>query len=292
MQPPLNDPYKIRKASDFSDDYKLVKSAGHFQKILDVYSSNMERVRKLASLPIFLTAAATFNEANRVAAIYESNLKLGDPRLSVGHVEFDVYLWDAVNTLRIKSSNELIKSKGGEASLWLRSMGEFGLIALLPNHAPLGEGLSAILSAMIVDSWTAFEVLSDMLWETSLSIKPDLISHLTAKQKKEEIGSSSLKKIRSSFSHAFSTNGADIITSIDSTDIDALALVRNSIVHDSGVADKRFVDNWKIKNLKAPFDHIVKSDPLILDGEIVYNLIHPCVSHGCKFLTAVEGWFI
>lgn len=122
MLPP--DPHQIRKAADFNDEYlHLVVKSNLLEAPLKAFGVNMERIRKLIAMPIFLTAATCINEAFRVAAIYESGFKLGDPRLTIGDKDFVKSLWDPINELRINKANEYLRTLNN-APVQLRDMGE------------------------------------------------------------------------------------------------------------------------------------------------------------------------
>jgi hypothetical protein len=74
---------------------------------------------------------------------------------------------------------------------------------------------------------------------------------------------------------------------LDEKSVDALAAVRNLIVHRASVVDQLYLNRTKSLT-NVPRAAVGK--PVVLDGKIVYDLIQPVIQIGCDLIIAVDGW--
>ena len=283
--PELHDAFKINEATDFSDAYTraIVKSPA-VMKISEVYRSNMDRVRNLGRLPIFLTAAVSLNEAFRVAALYEAGFKLGDPRVTLGHSQFDESAWNSVNAKRIEKTLAHIQGMRNPNSQ-IRGIGAYGLQIMASGNNPgVPDGLKAILFGMIVDSWTAFEVLSEDLFTALQILKPGLVMGSKA------VGFRSRGRIRDSYKKWVKDPAID--AALRDKAIDAIALLRNVLVHASGVADDDFVVGVKTTPLLNVYSSLNDGDEVKVYGDVVKLILDNYIEAALSFLTAVDNWMV
>ena len=144
------------------------------------------------------------------------------------------------------------------------------------------EGL---LNAMLVSGWTAFEVLAQDLHTRVIANHPGWFLHLTGS---EDFNFQKRKSIRFSYENAFVGDGK-IKNSLNEQCVDALALIRNLIVHKAGAVDQIFLDQCNEKYLTA-WAALPIHKTFEPDGEIFRKLIDPNVKCGCRLIKAVDKW--
>jgi hypothetical protein len=145
-----------------------------------------------------------------------------------------------------------------------------------------------IFKSMIIQAWTAFEVLLG-----------DLVRRLQTDKKlknplpQDKFGFDSRRRFRSSYTTAFNDPAIDAL--LNDPIIDALALVRNVMVHANGFADDRFLS---LKEKAYPvnpvllkyFPNLALNAKVELNGEIVRHLIEPCLIKGSDLAVEVDNW--
>ncbi|MFZ0423469.1 MAG: hypothetical protein WAL80_11385 [Xanthobacteraceae bacterium] len=99
---------------------------------------------------------------------------------------------------------------------------------------------------------------------------------------------SRLSDIRRAYASAFDIDNSDIDAALSHKSIDALRVVRNLIIHQSGLADDAYLK--LIPKLKLPFAG--KGRPILLDGPTVINMISPVISCSSRLMGAVDSWLI
>jgi hypothetical protein len=97
----------------------------------------------------------------------------------------------------------------------------------------------------------------------------------------------SLDGMREAYAAA-SFDGDEIISGVlASKELDSLALVRNVLVHNGGIADEEYVRRTKSLPSMPTADI---GQPILLDGEIIANLARPVVGLGRDLLIGVDEW--
>lgn len=143
-----------------------------------------------------------------------------------------------------------------------------------------------IFKSMIIQSWTAFEMLLG-----------DIVRRLQVAHKtllpQDKFRFDSRREFRKSYTKAFNDPTIDAV--LDNHIIDALALVRNVLVHANGFADERFLsqnENAYPVNpvLQKCFPNMVLGAKVLLNGEIVRNLMEPCLIKGSDLAIEVDNW--
>ena len=104
---------------------------------------------------------------------------------------------------------------------------------------PVYEGFYALVQSVVVQAWGAFEVLCDDLWKDVDKAKPHLRQAMSNGQIKE-LSFRSRGKIRKSYESLFKTDDSEIRAALAPTAIDALAVMRNLLVHSNGHIDDFF----------------------------------------------------
>jgi hypothetical protein len=96
----------------------------------------------------------------------------------------------------------------------------------------------------------------------------------------------SLDNIRRSYSRAFNKDYDQLDAVLKDKCFDALAVVRNVLVHKAGFMDEEYEKNSK--GLPVPQSRIGK--PLELDGEITLRLTRPVIEKSGQLTEAVDSW--
>ena len=178
------------------------------------------------------------------------------------------------------------------------------------------ESMMAILSTIIVESWTAFETLCSDVWATAVDygpkdirnrvmlsknwlapddqITPEKIHELEYDSSQQlgsflrDVGKVSFQKldyIRRFYSAPFGKEINQLFEKIEGGYIFALSGFRNALVHNAGKADKRFV---KAVARFEEFRTIKSRDALVLDGEVVRKLHNSAILLGWKLIGAID----
>lgn len=156
--------------------------------------------------------------------------------------------------------------------------------------------LESILVYMLLSTWTAFEVLAEDLVLEAIKEHPQCFRFLTGKEK---WGFRSRRRIRESYKIAFPTDDGDIVSAVNSDDMEALALLRNVLVHKRGRADKDFRDGVSdfmrerpASKLLSSFVTLQDNDAVIVTGETIRSIIPPMMKTGGELLVAVDRWIL
>jgi hypothetical protein len=179
------------------------------------------------------------------------------------------------------------------------------------------DGLDAVMPALIVLAWTAFESLSEDLLIKAISIRPKHLPPTTAFTKPRklpaweqmtlkgkiqptsgaldrplqpnDLGFRAIRTIRDSYWRIFSQDGQAVNRVLRHRSLDTLHALRNVLVHKGGYADPIFVH--RVAGLPR-FATITVGDRIDLDFAIVRNLIVPAFSCGITLLGCVNRWIL
>jgi hypothetical protein len=182
----------------------------------------------------------------------------------------------------------------------------------------LDEGGDAWLSAQVTATWTAFEALAEELWETALNLHPLKLAELDASKRakgdadktiplwllnkygydlsssmgtilKSKYGFDSLEGIRSGYADAFADDAPEITSLVNDKSLDALALVRNLIVHNGGKIDETYL---RRKSSLPPAAVGELGAILKLDGALVCGLITKPLQISGKLISEMDAWLV
>ncbi len=152
-------------------------------------------------------------------------------------------------------------------------------IEVFANEFPrLHDWLHDILKTSLIQAWTAFEVLAEDLWKHVINARPKLDAR--TKSETSLSGHRSRKKITNLYRFTFRVDNADILSSVDSTKIHALAIARNVLVHSGGNIDDLFKRDRKgIPELDCiPQEN--EGYAIQFTGELVRHLVDPVTPLG------------
>jgi hypothetical protein len=154
------------------------------------------------------------------------------------------------------------------------------------DAGPYAEAvLSNLLKSIVVQSWTAIEVLTEELYAETENQFPKNFAHLSKKPRFR-----SRDAFRETYRRAFGNNAPDIFAALNDTSIDALALLRNVIVHKSGLADEDFRKGVALTPLLSRFSRLRPDGLIVLDGELVRSILDPAFQSGYKLIVALNRW--
>lgn len=147
--------------------------------------------------------------------------------------------------------------------------------------------VEGMLRSIIVQAWGTFEVLAEDLFTESLNQNQASFGFLKGNEKWRFRSRSA---VRDCYKTAFPMDNASIKAALDHEAIDALALLRNVLVHKGGRADKEFLNEAKKLSLLAPFYTLREAEPVNLDGEIVLSIVDPAMFASHALIVAVDEW--
>ncbi|MDB6120576.1 MAG: hypothetical protein JWO08_4357 [Verrucomicrobiaceae bacterium] len=187
--------------------------------------------------------------------------------------------------------------------------------ALAPS---IRYGVNGVLDSMVVSAWTAFEVMAGDLWETALNDHPKYLASLSSDGLKElklsylerndydlrkkmgsihrDVGTYKFqiltgeKGIQRAYKDAFHKDGDRVRAAISNKAFEALAVIRNILVHKQGKADRKFLKECKGLPGMEKWAALNEGDKIQLQGEDVGSLVSASFIGGCALISAVDEW--
>jgi hypothetical protein len=96
-----------------------------------------------------------------------------------------------------------------------------------------------------------------------------------------------LEGIRAAYSEAFCKDCERIDECLSSHSLDALAALRNVVVHKAGIADSEYTKKAKAF---AELPQTNELQPIVVSAELTRDLINPVIQRGSALLLAVDEW--
>lgn len=166
------------------------------------------------------------------------------------------------------------------------------------------SSLTAILEAMVISAWTAFEVLAEDLHSNVLRERPSLDTRNSwTKEEKSNSSFSSRSKIANDYRFTFRKDNGDILASLDNPAVHALAILRNVLIHSGGKIDAGFqkhrtgfeVYPSKVK-IPIPQLKLIRGQSvgyrISLTGPIVRAFTDPVTPLGFDLVKSVDEWLV
>jgi hypothetical protein len=151
----------------------------------------------------------------------------------------------------------------------------------------LHNWLHDTLKTSVIQAWAAFEVLAEDLWKAVIKARPQLEKR--TKKEKNDSGHRSRTKIANLYRFTFRINNSDILKSVDSSQMHALAIARNVLVHSNGI-----VDAWFNRDRQgiAELDSFPRNngDAIQFTGERVRTLVDPVTPLGFGLVKSMDEW--
>ena len=241
------------------------------------YTSNIRRVHSLTLIPghAFMDGEIWKDACNKIASESPNDDPLSEEFGNRAGKEFNK-LWKGIPQ-KEKERHFLEASKNAD-NMWSKTG--------LTNGA-----LHGLLQTIIIQAWSAFEVLSEDLYKNSIKENLTSISEFTRKEANQHfLGFASRERIRNTYPFVFKSYNSEITRPLVSTDIDALALVRNVLVHKAGVIDQMFMDGSAMVPQLASFRSLGLGTEIQITGPWVRTLVDPVIPIGYDLLNAVDSW--
>lgn len=305
------------------DPYAIIESATaenpEIVQIADIFRMGVLRVHEMFTTPAMLSAtAARYQRALDVALLKHT----GSLDLSK-QTEFSAELHLAIrlSQKQIVQEEELADIiEEARLSAFHRSGGQT-FLGFIEDY----EGatyVEALLSSLIISSWTVLETMFGDLWEAAVNLRPAHLSMMRANHtsgKNDEVDSKSftqeqlsahgfdvskvmgtllreklkfinLKSIDSAYTRAFYRDSEEIKSTIKDDSLVALFSIRNVLVHKAGRVDSRFSGDRKKSTGLAKWRNVPPGEVIRIDGADTKMLIEPAFKAGAKLLAEVDQW--
>lgn len=142
------------------------------------------------------------------------------------------------------------------------------------------------LKSIIIQSWTAVEVLIEDLLTEAINDYPHTFTHFNI----SDHSFRSRNAFRKAYGKAFSVDFVCIRSATKNEYINALALLRNVIVHKASKADEGFLLPAKQIGSLSQFHHINQNDAVDPDGETVRLVVDGAFLASYNLIESVSAW--
>ena len=187
--------------------------------------------------------------------------------------------------------------------------------SLLKNSNGMRESMAAVMSSVILESWTAFECLASDLWAVAVNEgPPDLAQRINIATSQEKPDASFIKNWgdkltrdpRTDYAGALIEAGRVTFRKLDkiihwysltfkdharelflaNTDIHALSAFRNVLIHNGGKVDKDFIH--QIKPVADLRDKFTEEETIELNGALVRRLRNAAIVVGVGLIRIAD----
>jgi hypothetical protein len=174
---------------------------------------------------------------------------------------------------KFKETGSLKEATGYDLDRGIKAFEQF-----VKRNTLLDGAVRAVLESQLTLSWTAFETLAEDAWKAALVCHPGCGAKSPYFRR--------LESIRETYRSLSPTSG-EINAILSNPDLRKLNLVRNVLVHKSGIVDQQFLDGaaeiaWSVSDLHDQLIHI--------DGARVKELVNPVIRCGEELILAVDRW--
>ncbi|MEA2985847.1 MAG: hypothetical protein QOD94_2101 [Alphaproteobacteria bacterium] len=215
-----------------------------------------------------------------------------------------------------KRRKDIVEAGGrGRSELFEKDISDgFSMIGPMLSTNLL-DGAEAWFAAQVTGSWTAFETCAEAAWVAALNTHPRGLAELKSVRKgtateprrvpldwlqkydydlshhmgdmlKERYSFDRLDGIRAAYADAGFDGDKKIASTVTHKSLDALALIRNVIVHNGGIVDQKYLD--RMADIPGPVAEL--GSPLLLDGEQVGALVATGAQSSANLLRYVDIW--
>ena len=257
------------------------------------YATNLYRSDRLALIPGYaFMSGENWRESMEKAKRTERNDDEADPAVLALATDlyFNIHTWRTVDE--------------GRAHLYAAKSNAEITMSRMPN---MRQALASALEGMVIQAWTAFEVLAEDLHKRAIRMRPKLDTRSTWHgDKRGNSGYRSRGKVANYYRWTFPVDNADILAVVDNSAVHALAILRNSLVHCGGIIDPGFQDDRKgffkgvVKDKKTDQRYPIPELQRIkgraigykipFSGEMIRSFIDPVTPLGFGLVKAVDEW--
>ncbi len=272
------------------------------------FQNNIEQVHRLSVIPqtmalsitkhLMMLCQATFNVVGKPVMddteIVQNWARISGEyaRVAHAHTRSDGFFRDKQRVVEVFTSDALNYHKYANIANWDWS------------------GHYALLAAQVIGAWTALETLIEDVWVSAVNAHPELA---TGAYKKRNFTIEDLNRYdfnwngrvgellvdRMEFGHLINDRGAyentfprltKVHKALASGKLEAAHCVRNSLVHDAGLANLGYE---KARNkFHLPWRDVKQGQKLPLDGKNVAKLTSIIVLTGNRLLREVDCWLL
>ena len=171
------------KAIQFNHVFVATKASEPLRDAFEAFKASISRVDSLMLAPIYISFFSGLSERIRCAGEVEVTNKIVMAGLGEEHDDSDALaarMTEAAAMIRATYFGKW-KGKQREFTTFSLNMGIHGveqvmvMAALSQNeNNPVMGGMRSVFASMIVNAWTAFEVLAEDLWVSALNARPRL----------------------------------------------------------------------------------------------------------------------
>ena len=150
------------------------------------------------------------------------------------------------------------------------------------------DALELTLKSVVIQVWTAFEILTEQLLLLSLDGHKECFSK-EVHDKTQKFRFRRLDAILGAYKTAFSGD-SKIDALLDDPTVKACALLRHLLVHCGGAVDKKFLTQCQEPPIVRSFWKWKDSQKIEIDGEMVCSLVDPVLHYGFTLIELVYSW--
>jgi hypothetical protein len=263
----------------------------------DAFAANLLRGASFAAMPSQIAFMVRRDQIFYDNAIFKANGGKKEIQLS----DFNEAMPPEVGAHTTEQMKRYMDTSVEEVQKLTWKLGVGYVQTLTQLHPAMQKSVEALFVSLLLDAWTAFECLASDLWATGVDKGPsDIVARLHVSSSKFQKGDENLtpenvhsldsdaktqhgsflretgrvsfqklENIKLYYSIAFGNNAKKLFDETAGGYIHALSSVRNILIHKSGIADKKFVEQAQrfpeLKNIKA-------GQQVLLDGALVLKL--------------------
>ena len=155
----------------------------------------------------------------------------------------------------------------------------------------LTDSLHGLVQTMIIQAWTAFEVMVEKLWNAAVKERPRLVAAMSNKER-GRFGFRSRERIRMSYQNTFKVKAHTIHRELASRSIDMLALMRCVLVHSAGVIDDWFIKDSASIPEASSFVALGVGAKISFTGGLARSLIDSVTPVGYDLIQCIDNWLL
>lgn len=161
-----------------------------------------------------------------------------------------------------------------------------GKIACLPNRHLSRGALIALLKSLIIQSWSAFELMAEKLHKSVREHHPNLF---TPELLSGKYGFRTERQLPPSYATLFGGD-ASINSSAWNSDIKAHAILRHLLIHSHGKVDDGHLMQRKKPPIVKEWDAFNLGDEITLDGGLVRRILDRTTKAAYNLMLSVSQW--
>lgn len=243
------------------------------QKPTDAFDKSIIRLRKFWELAPHIMEVTAAN----VKALHDFIFEAGKTyQVPATEEEFNKLMISEIARRaeeKYKETGSLKEATGFDLGRGIEAFDKF-----LRRTTTLDEAIRALLEAQLVGAWSAFETLTEELWNATSSYFPDDFNFKPRFRR--------LESIRDTYKQLIPASD-EINEILANNDLRKLNLVRNVLVHRAGKVDYDFLDG--AEKIGWNSGEIIDR-PIIINGRRVKELVNPVVKAGEDLIRALDRW--